>query len=309
MASIADFSQKVKKSKKVLFIGLDNSGKTSIIMCNKQDMACLGLVNPTFLVERTTFQYLDYDLIQHDMGGQKQYLVNYFKEPGQYFDQADACIFVADIQDADRVNDTLTYFKDVLGQFDALGIKPNVHVLLHKAERYMREGNQADRETMEILQTRMTAAVANRFPLSFALTTINEPWTISSAFATIFNALLGRTEQYKKAIADIATATGATFAALFDNHGIPVAQNSKGKVQDDFVKLATPYFLKIKEILDQIKGNQTDRICIEWDNHEFLVLPISKPLPLLLLIVSTTGKIDKSSALSLAMPIIQAMIG
>jgi predicted regulator of Ras-like GTPase activity (Roadblock/LC7/MglB family) len=309
MAAIADFSQKVKKSKKVLFAGLDNSGKTSIIMCLKQDMAGLGLVNPTFLVERSTFQYLDYDLIQHDMGGQKTYLVNYLKEPGQYFDQADACIYVVDIQDVDRVNDTLNYFKDVLTQFDTLGIKPSIHVMLHKAERYMREANQSDRETIEILQARMTGAVDKRFPLTFAVTTVSEPWTVSSAFAVIFNDLLGRADQYKKAIADIAVATGATFAALFDSHGIPVAQNAHGKVQDGIVSLATPYFLKIKEILDQIKGGSTDNIRVEWDNFDFLVLAISTPLALTLLIVSPIGKIDKTKALGLAIPIIQAMIG
>ncbi len=309
MATIGDFSQKVKKSKKVLFAGLDNSGKTSIIACLKQDIAGLGLVNPTFLVERSTFQYLDYDLVQHDMGGQKSYLVNYLKEPGQYFDQADACIYVVDIQDVDRVNDSLNYFKDVLAQFDTLGIKPSIHVILHKAERYMHEANQADRETMEIYQARITGAVDKRFPLTFAITTISEPWTVSTAFAAIFNDLLGRAEQYKKAIAEIAGALGATFAALFDVHGIPVAQNAQGKVQDGIVKQATPYFLKIKEILDQIKGGSTDKIRVEWDNFEFLVAAISKPLPLTLLIVSPIGKIDKAKALDIAMPVIQTMIG
>ncbi len=294
---------------KILFTGLDNSGKTSIISCLKQDIAGLGLVNPTFLVERSTFQYLDYDLVQHDMGGQKSYLVNYLKEPGQYFDQADACIYVVDIQDVDRVNDTLNYFKDVLTQFDTLGIKPSIHVMMHKAERYMREANQSDRETIEILQARMTGAVDKRFPLTFAVTTVSEPWTVSTAFATIFNTLLGRAEQYKKAIADIAIATGATFAALFDVHGIPVAQNAQGKVQDGIVNLATPYFLKIKEILDQLKGVSTNKISVVWENYEFLIFAISKPLPLTLLTVSAIGKIDKTRALDLVIPVIQAMLG
>nr|MDO8085621.1 ADP-ribosylation factor-like protein [Candidatus Sigynarchaeum springense]MDO8116323.1 ADP-ribosylation factor-like protein [Candidatus Sigynarchaeota archaeon] len=307
MAAVADFSQKLKQSKKILFVGLDNSGKTSIILCLKGDFASLGLVNPTLLVERSTFQYLDYDLLQHDLGGQKQYIVNYFKEPGQYFDQADACIYVADVQDADRVNDALNYFKDVLAQFDALGIKPSIHVLLHKAERYIQDANPTDRETMEILQTRMSAAVGGRFPLAFAMTTITQPWTITSAFATIFNEILGRTEQYKKSIEDIAKATGATFAALFDKHGIPVVQNAKGKVQDDIVNLAAPYFFKIKEILGQIKSGTTDKIAIEWDNYEFLVLAIPEPIPLTLLVVGITGKIDKNAAPGIVRPIIKTM--
>jgi hypothetical protein len=48
-------------------------------------------------------------------------------------------------------------------------------------------------------------------------------------------------------------------------------------VHDGIVYLATPYFLKIKEILDQIKGGSTDKINGEWYNNEFLVLAISTP--------------------------------
>ena len=139
------------------------------------------------------------------------------------------------------------------------------------------------------------------------MTTITQPWTITSAFATIFNEILGRTEQYKKSIEDIAKATGATFAALFDKHGIPVVQNAKGKVQDDIVNLAAPYFFKIKEILGQIKSGTTDKIAIEWDNYEFLVLAIPEPIPLTLLVVGITGKIDKNAAPGIVRPIIKTM--
>jgi GTPase SAR1 family protein len=146
MAANVDFSQKVKGSKKILFAGLDNSGKSSIISCLKQGIANLGLMNPTYLVERSKLQYLDYDLIQHDMGGQKAYIQSYLKKPGQYFDQADACIYVVDIQDGDRVYNTLTYFKSVLASFTTLAIKPSIHVLLHKAERYLDVGNRVDKK-------------------------------------------------------------------------------------------------------------------------------------------------------------------
>jgi hypothetical protein len=309
MAAITDFSQKVKGSKKILFAGLDSSGKTSIILCLKQGLSSVGLVNPTYLVERSKLQYLDYDLIQHDMGGQKMYIQNYLKKPGQFFDKADACIFVVDIQDGDRVYEAVTYFKAILERFTELAIKPSIHVLLHKAERYLNDKNTRDRKTMEIAQTRILAANNEMFPLHFATTTIISPWTVTSAFSAIIDSILGRRDHFKQAINELATKTGAEFAALFDQHMIPMAQNAQGKVQDDLVKQATPSFLKVKEILDQIKGGQTDRIVVEWDNHEFIVLAIPFAFPLSLLLVSMIGRVDKARVLDIALPIIRAMIG
>jgi hypothetical protein len=309
MATDTDFSQKIKGSKKILFAGLDNSGKTSIISCLKGGIADIGLVNPTYLVERSKLKYLDYDLIQHDMGGQKMYIQNYLKKPGQYFDQADACIYVVDIQDGDRVYNTVSYFKSVLESFSTLGIKPPIHVLLHKAERYMNDHFRPDGKTIELVKTRMLEANDGKFPLDFTMTTIKAPWTITSAFAEIFNALVDRADRYKHVINELANATKAEFAALFDQHMIPLAQNASGKVQDDLVKQATPSFLKVKEMLDQIKGKQTDRIGVEWDNHEFILLAVPFVFPLTLLLVSTVGRIDKARVLDIALPIIKTITG
>jgi len=43
----------------------------------------------------------------------------------------------------------------------------------------------------------------------------------------------------KQVINKVAKATGAEFAALFDQHMIPIAQNAQGRVQDELVKQAT----------------------------------------------------------------------
>ncbi len=307
MATDTGFSQKVKGSKKIIFAGLDNSGKTTIISCLKQSIANLGLVNPTYLVERSKMQYLGYDLIQHDMGGQHMYIQSYLKEPGQYFDQADACIYVVDIQDRDRMYDAVSYFKAILASFSSLAIKPSIHVLLHKAERYLNERNAADGKTIENVKSRMSELNADSFPLDFIITTIKSPWTITSAFAAIFNTIIGRADQLKQIINKLATATDAEFAALFDQHMIPIAQNAQGKVQDEFVKQATPALLKVKELLEHIKGGRTDRIVVEWDNHEFILLAVPFVFPLTLLLVSAMGRIDKERVLDIALPIIKSI--
>ncbi len=307
MAAITDISQRIKESKKIIFTGLDNSGKTSIILCLKKSLTNLGLVNPTYLVEMSKLHYLGYDLIQHDMGGQHMYIQSYLKEPGQYFDKADACIFVVDIQDRDRVYNAISYFKAVLVSFTSLTLKPSIHVLLHKAERYLNERNGSDGKTIENLKSRMSEVNDGNFPLDFTITTIKSPWTITSAFATIFNTIIGRADQFKQVIDKIASATRAEFAALFDQHMIPIAQNAQGKVQDELAKQATPAFLKVKEMLDQIKGGRTDRIGVEWDNHEFILLAIPFVIPLTLLLVSTIGRIDKERVLDIALPIIKSI--
>nr|MDO8117468.1 ADP-ribosylation factor-like protein [Candidatus Sigynarchaeota archaeon] len=130
------FAQERDKSdvKKVIFTGLDNCGKTTIITSLRENMARIVSLQPTTGVEYKDFRFLGHDIVTHDLGGQKKYLINYLRNPAQYYDATDICIYVIDVQDVARYDETRDYFKDALDRFTELEITPHVFVLFHKAE-------------------------------------------------------------------------------------------------------------------------------------------------------------------------------
>ncbi len=71
-------------------------------------------------------------MIVWDLGGQQEYRKKYLEHPEQYFLQMDLLIYVVDIQDYERYEDSLRYFKEILDIIITLEEKPYVLIFLHK---------------------------------------------------------------------------------------------------------------------------------------------------------------------------------
>ncbi|MHA1856854.1 MAG: ADP-ribosylation factor-like protein, partial [Promethearchaeota archaeon] len=84
-------------TEKILFTGLDNSGKTSIIKVLQKEISQIAMLKPTRQAQRKIFEYLGKDISEWDLGGQKRYRISYLREPTKYFDRSNVCIYVIDV--------------------------------------------------------------------------------------------------------------------------------------------------------------------------------------------------------------------
>ncbi|KAL6191360.1 hypothetical protein ACLB2K_037751 [Fragaria x ananassa] len=88
-----------EKQIRLLMVGLDNSGKTTILMrLNGEDTS---LVTPTLGFNIKTLTYLKYTLNIWDVGGQKT-IRSYWRN---YFEQTDGLVWVVDSSDLRRLDD------------------------------------------------------------------------------------------------------------------------------------------------------------------------------------------------------------
>jgi len=263
--------ERFKNAKKIIFAGLDNSGKTSINTVISENTANLGLIKPTYLIKRNTFQFLDYDMIACDMGGQKKYILSYMKEPGKYFGETDACIFVIDVQDADRLVEATNYFKDILMQFTSLAINPCIFVFFHKVERILREGNAEDSSNMNTAQQIINEINAGRFTLEFHMTTIMDVWSITKAFARVMNYLNPLDELLAPPLKNLVSKVNAMIVVLMDEHMIPIVQNVQTKQSDELISNAAPYMFGLKQSLDKIQQKPSVMVTFTWEDFAFIL--------------------------------------
>ena len=117
---------------KILFTGLDNAGKTSIIYGIQREFSKIALLKPTRGAQRRIFEFMGREIAEWDLGGQVSYRISYLKNPNKYFDGTEICIFVLDVQNKSRVAEAISYFQDVIHQFNQLEIEPLVYVFFHK---------------------------------------------------------------------------------------------------------------------------------------------------------------------------------
>ncbi len=135
IASIKDEQEGIKTTgQKVLVAGLDAAGKTSVLskFGGRLGISDMISTHPTKGVVRMKFGDSKVNLFIWDLGGQKEYRERYLNNPEQYFIQLDLLIYVIDVQDPDRFDESLEYFEKILHSIILLEENPYILIFIHK---------------------------------------------------------------------------------------------------------------------------------------------------------------------------------
>jgi hypothetical protein len=214
--------------KKVLFTGLDYSGKSTILQALQDKFTRIQTLKPTAGVQRSVFHFLDAEIMNYDLGGQKKYLIRYLRQPGKIFDDTDVIIYVIDIHDYARYDESLSYFQDLLLLFKNSIAVPDIHVFLHKAENILLASDTEGERIVEYLKERLGEINGNRFNMAFHATTIYSTWSLTSAFSDIMNHLYPVSKIVSGVIEQIVQELHIDGAALFDPHLILLSGSFPG---------------------------------------------------------------------------------
>ncbi|MHA1793027.1 MAG: ADP-ribosylation factor-like protein [Promethearchaeota archaeon] len=133
-----DFYIKEKKEQKILFLGLDNAGKTAIInvLGGKINASFLSRLRPTKRVQREKLMTKDFEIFIWDLGGQKEYRDMYLKKDNleMFFLQTDMIVYVIDMQEPGRFDESLNYLNEILHTLKYLNEDPFILFFLHKSD-------------------------------------------------------------------------------------------------------------------------------------------------------------------------------
>ncbi len=132
-------------TRKIIISGLDNAGKTSILTAldRKYDFA-KDVINlkPTIRVEYHTSSFLNREFIIWDMGGQEKFRNTYIKRQNVYFDNTDLLVYIIDIQDKERYDDSLNYLDIILSFFIKYEIDVPIIISFHKVDPELRTSEE-----------------------------------------------------------------------------------------------------------------------------------------------------------------------
>ena len=135
-----NIKEQLKRHKKLLLIGLDNGGKTSILAVLQDKFSIIKSLLPTRGVKREKLDFFGYPIISWDLGGQVQYREKlYFNRPELFFTEADIMLYVVDSQDPDRIPEAVNYFREVLKVLEDLHEIPSVLIVLSKSDQDARK--------------------------------------------------------------------------------------------------------------------------------------------------------------------------
>ena len=130
-----DFARQT--TKKVIVIGLDNAGKSSVINILQRELGLDTLLNikPTIGIFREQVELQSLKMTLWDLSGQKQYREQFtVEEKNLIFEEVDIILFVVDIQESNRFQEVFDYLNNIIQVLKKFKEQPAFIILLHKAD-------------------------------------------------------------------------------------------------------------------------------------------------------------------------------
>ena len=131
-----------KSTKKILIMGLDDSGKTSIVLNlkGKTNLLSFYKLKPTRGLNIENFQAISSEFSIWDFGGQEQYRKDYLNDFDTHLLGTSKLIFVIDIQNKDRYDLALDYFQKIMNLLTD-NTDVDLSIFLHKFDPDLRENH------------------------------------------------------------------------------------------------------------------------------------------------------------------------
>jgi len=231
---------------KILFTGLDEAGKTSIILALQREFSKIAILSPTRGAQKRIFDFLGKEISEWDLGGQLSYRIAYLKNPDKYFEGTEIAIYVIDIQNKPRIPEAISYFKDVIDQFKKLEIKPPIYVFLHKYDPALRRSAQNEMESL-IIDIKDKLRATEYKELYYYETSIYDFGSIITAMSEILLSLYPKSELIERTIFEFAKKVESEGVVVIDDNSLIIGSYYKDDETKHLLTASTPYFLTLHD--------------------------------------------------------------
>ncbi len=159
------------QQKKILLLGLDDAGKTSILNILQRKHSTIRNLLPTRGVSRQTMDFLGTSMISWDFGGQIAYRNMYLARPDLFL-ESDLIIFVVDVLNSDRYDEAVDYLFKIMHLVNDMGDKPPIIVSMHKFDPDVADDEDLLRKRANLIDTIATKALDLQYNCKFVNSTI-----------------------------------------------------------------------------------------------------------------------------------------
>ncbi len=229
--------EQIKAHKKILMIGLDNGGKTSILAVLQDKFSIIKDLLPTRGVQREKLDFFGYGILSWDLGGQIVYRERfYFTKPELYFSDADLILYVIDIQDPERFAESANYFKLVLKALSDINEAPPIQIVLNKSDQDIRRTLQWQKN-VDAIKSRFDQVLKEfeKYSADYSDTSIFQKETIMQMFSSALMKVSETSEVIENILEDFTTQIEGRAISLISMDGLIFGGYTKNKTDENLV--------------------------------------------------------------------------
>ncbi|MHA1682098.1 MAG: ADP-ribosylation factor-like protein [Promethearchaeota archaeon] len=233
----------LKRNIKILFSGLDNSGKTSMILGLEKKYSKLINVRPTQGVARYQATILGMTISVWDLAGQIKYRNSYLKDAELYLFDCDLLFYLVDIRDEVRYQDAIDYLEKIFKAFRGFQESPPIIVCFHKMDPDSEPGLH---EKVDSLKERIDA-ISEGFFIKYFNTTVFEPYTLITSFSYGIAKLSPNRDLFRLQLENLAKSAGARSVLLLNEQGMVISDYTNSDDPDigQYFELSASHFTSL----------------------------------------------------------------
>ena len=213
--------------KKIVFAGLDFSGKTSIILSLNEEFSKLQNLKPTMGIETRTDNILGMKVVQWDIGGQEQFRAQYLEDK-THFENTDLLCYVIDVTDysPQRIKESVEYFKQILQVFEYFKHHPKIIVFLHKIDPDIQLKQDIRTNCGTIFRTisQLEEIQDRKFEVEFFQTSIYNKWSLLKAFSHGVTSLTTKIKTLAKIFEEFAIKNDCKAVTVKDDNLLTISE-------------------------------------------------------------------------------------
>ncbi len=209
---------------KIVLAGLDNAGKSSLLLSVNRKFSHLPSLAPTKGSSRTRFDYFGRKIIGFDLGGQRAYREDYLTRPELFFAETDLIFYVIDIQDPKRYAESQEYFTKIIAAMEKLNEVPKIVVILHKWDPDIHTDAVIEKDLAKLKIEFEKLAKKNDLTLNFCTTSIFDRQSIDAMFSIGFRLISSISGIIEKLLVTYYETTSARALALLDSENLILGQ-------------------------------------------------------------------------------------
>ena len=143
-----------KSRRKVIILGLANSGKTSISLSMQgiTGLSTFTSLKPTTEIEISKFEDKSTEYLLWDFGGQEQYRKKYKQNMKKYIAETDEIIYVIDIQDENVYFISVVFLREILKVVKTAGYTFEVSIYFHKYDESFKPNQEKVNKLINVLE-------------------------------------------------------------------------------------------------------------------------------------------------------------
>lgn len=262
-----------ERNLKVLFTGLDASGKTSFLRAIKQKYSELTGIKPTRGVERHEEKILGQNIMEWDVGGQKKYRTAFLKQADLYLYDTNLLFFLVDMKDPRRFPEMCEFFAQIITILKSFNQYPPIIVNLNKVDPDIE--NQADlMESITQVKNELSK-IGKNFQLKFFKTSIFNPYSLIKSFSEGIRIMSPNRDILRGQLKWLSREIEAESVLLLNNSSIILSDYSINEMTRLVSEISAPHFQNLYRTFSDFKLLQRKQAIWQMDKEMIVFLRIN----------------------------------